>query len=70
VADTAQDTAQEEVGYSEGQIAVHWREEEYVEPPEESKEHANANDTAWGSCPRRSGTALARCHPPTRTVDG
>ena len=34
----------EEVEYSEDQIAVHWREEEYVPPPEEFKAQANAND--------------------------
>jgi acetyl-CoA synthetase len=31
---------------SEAQIAVHWREEEYVEPPEKFVEQANANDRA------------------------
>jgi acetyl-CoA synthetase len=31
---------------SEAQIAVHWREEEYVQPPEGFKEQANANDPA------------------------
>jgi acetyl-CoA synthetase len=31
---------------SESQIAVHWREEEYVQPPEGFKEKANANDPA------------------------
>ena len=34
----------EEVEYSENQIAVHWREEEYYQPPEEFKAQANAND--------------------------
>jgi acetyl-CoA synthetase len=36
--------ATEEVEYSEDKIAVHWREEEYVQPPEEFKAQANAND--------------------------
>jgi acetyl-CoA synthetase len=31
---------------SEAQIAVHWREEKYVEPPEKFVEQANANDPA------------------------
>jgi acetyl-CoA synthetase len=31
---------------SEAQIAVHWREEEYVQPPEGFKDQANANDPA------------------------
>jgi acetyl-CoA synthetase len=31
---------------SESQIAVHWREEEYVQPPEGFKDQANANDPA------------------------
>ncbi len=45
MADTTQDTAtEEEVEYSEDKIAVHWREEEYVEPPEQYTEQANAND--------------------------
>jgi acetyl-CoA synthetase len=43
MADTAQGPP-EEVEYSENQIAVHWREEEYVPPPEGFKEQANAND--------------------------
>jgi acetyl-CoA synthetase len=34
------------VELSESQIAVHWREEEYVQPPEGFKEQANANDLA------------------------
>ena len=34
------------VELSEAQIAVHWREEEYVQPPEGFKEQANANDPA------------------------
>jgi acetyl-CoA synthetase len=34
------------VGLSESQIAVHWREEEYVEPPQSFVEQANANDPA------------------------
>jgi acetyl-CoA synthetase len=36
--------ASEEVEYSENQIAVHWREEEYYQPPEEFKGQANAGD--------------------------
>jgi acetyl-CoA synthetase len=44
MADTAEGTGAEEVEYSENQIAVHWREEEYVLPPEEFKAQANAND--------------------------
>ncbi len=44
MADTAEPTSAEEVEYSENQIAVHWREEEYVAPPEEYKAQANAND--------------------------
>ncbi len=31
---------------TEAQIAVHWREEEYIEPPAEFVEQANANDPA------------------------
>jgi acetyl-CoA synthetase len=34
----------EEREYSETDIAVHWREEKYVDPPEEFKEQANANE--------------------------
>jgi len=44
MADTPEATTAEEVEYSENQIAVHWREEEYVAPPEEFKAQANAND--------------------------
>ncbi len=45
MADTAQGTGpEEEVDYSEDKIAVHWREEEYVAPPEEFKAQANAGD--------------------------
>ena len=44
MADTSQGTAAEEVEYSENQIAVHWREEKYVPPPEEFKAQANANE--------------------------
>ncbi len=43
MADTSEGTAAEEVEYSENQIAVHWREEKYVQPPEEFKAQANAN---------------------------
>jgi acetyl-CoA synthetase len=45
MADTTQ-ASSEEVEYSEDKIAVHWREEEYVEPPEQYKAQANANDNA------------------------
>jgi acetyl-CoA synthetase len=38
------ETAEDEV--SEAQIAVHWREEEYYEPPEAFAAQANANDPA------------------------
>jgi acetyl-CoA synthetase len=34
----------EETGVSESQIAVHWREEEYYDPPARIREVANAND--------------------------
>ena len=45
MAETAQGTGgEEEVEYSEDKIAVHWREEEYVQPPEEFKAQANAGD--------------------------
>jgi acetyl-CoA synthetase len=44
MADTAQGTPGEDVEYSENQIAVHWREEEYVRPPEGFEDRANAND--------------------------
>ncbi len=43
MADSTQ-AAEEEVEYSEDKIAVHWREEEYVSPPEAYKEQANAGD--------------------------
>ena len=43
MADTTQ-ASSEEVEYSEDKIAVHWREEEYVEPPERYRAQANAND--------------------------
>src|SRR5579884_3483935 len=43
MAETTQ-AATEGEEYSEDQIAVHWREEEYVQPPEEFRAHANAND--------------------------
>jgi acetyl-CoA synthetase len=45
MADTTESAA-EEVEYSENQIAVHWREEEYVEPPEQFTAQANASDPA------------------------
>src|SRR5437588_13121733 len=44
MAETTQSSATEEREYSETEIAVHWKEEEYVQPPEEFKEQANAND--------------------------
>src|SRR2546421_11358060 len=45
MADTTQAKPDEdEVEYSEDKIAVHWREEEYVEPPEKFKDQANAKD--------------------------
>jgi acetyl-CoA synthetase len=45
MADTTESAA-EEREYSETDIAVHWREEKYVEPPEEFKEQATAGDDA------------------------
>jgi acetyl-CoA synthetase len=36
----------EEMEVSESQIAVHWREEEYIEPPRSFVQQANANDPA------------------------
>src|SRR5437588_9868033 len=44
MADSTQTKPDEEVEYSEDKIAVHWREEEYVEPPEKFKDQANAKD--------------------------
>jgi acetyl-CoA synthetase len=45
MADTAQGTvAQEEKEYSESQIAVHWKEEEYYPPPQGMAKQANAGD--------------------------
>ena len=35
-----------ESGVSEAQIAVHWREEEYIPPPPKFVEQANAKDPA------------------------
>ena len=47
MADTAEGSVpQEEKEYSESQIAVHWKEEEYYPPPEEMTKQANANDKA------------------------
>ncbi|MBV8940245.1 MAG: acetate--CoA ligase [Solirubrobacterales bacterium] len=47
MAETAQGAAtQEEKEYSEAQIAVHWKEEEYYPPPEEMAKQANAGDKA------------------------
>src|SRR5437588_362706 len=43
MAETTQ-SAPEEEEYSENQIAVHWREEAYYQPPEQFKEQANAAD--------------------------
>ncbi len=43
-APTQDETAEDEV--SEAQIAVHWREEEYFEPPAAFAAQANANDPA------------------------
>src|SRR5947209_3999090 len=45
MADTTQ-AASEEVEYSEDKIAVHWREEEYVEPPAQYRDQAHANDNS------------------------
>jgi acetyl-CoA synthetase len=45
MAETTQSVPEEEE-YSENQIAVHWREEEYFQPPEQFKGQANANDEA------------------------
>src|SRR5437588_246626 len=44
MADSTQTKPDEEVEYSEDKIAVHWREEDYVEPPEKFKDQANAKD--------------------------
>ncbi len=44
MADTEQGSGAEDVEYSEDQIAVHWREEEYVEPPAEFRAQANAGE--------------------------
>jgi acetyl-CoA synthetase len=47
MAETAQGAVrQEEKEYSEAQIAVHWKEEEYYAPPEEMAKQANAGDKA------------------------
>ncbi len=46
MAEAAQGTGAEEREYSESQIAVHWREEEYYPPPEAMAKQANANDKA------------------------
>src|SRR5436309_11572155 len=43
MAETTQ-SGPEEVEYSENQIAVHWREEEYYQPPEDFRQQANAGD--------------------------
>src|SRR5437763_13291205 len=44
MAETTQSSATEEREYSETESAVHWKEEDYVQPPEEFKGQANAND--------------------------
>jgi acetyl-CoA synthetase len=45
MADTADGAVtQEEKEYSESQIAVHWKEEEYYPPPEDMAKQANAGD--------------------------
>jgi acetyl-CoA synthetase len=44
MADSTQKAAGDERDYSETEIAVHWREEEYVQPPEGFREQATAND--------------------------
>src|SRR5215218_3509078 len=44
MAETAKDRAGGEREYSETEIAVHWREEDYYPPPEGFKAQANAND--------------------------
>jgi acetyl-CoA synthetase len=47
MAETAQGAVtQEDKEYSESQIAVHWKEEEYYAPPEEMAKQANAGDKA------------------------
>jgi acetyl-CoA synthetase len=46
MADVASKNAAEEREYSETEIAVHWREEEYVPPPAGFQDQANANDEA------------------------
>ena len=49
MADTTKPPTQEEIAeaaVSEAQIAVHWREEEYYEPPDAFAAQANANDPA------------------------
>ena len=47
MAETAEGAVtQEEKEYSESQIAVHWKEEEYYAPPEEMAKQANAADKA------------------------
>jgi len=47
MADTAQGAAAEEREYSEAQIAVHWREEEYYAPPEGKARTAKAHHKDW-----------------------
>jgi len=44
MAETVKEAAGGEREYSETEIAVHWREEEYVQPPEGFKEQATAGD--------------------------
>src|ERR1019366_6609625 len=43
---TAASLGSSEAAVSEAQIAVHWREEEYFQPPAKFIAQANANDTA------------------------
>ena len=50
---------------SEAHIAVHWREEEYYQPPAQFVSQANANDPAiLGGSPRTSSPSVS---PNTRT---
>jgi hypothetical protein len=42
----------QETEVAESQIAVHWREEEYVQPPKSLRAQANANDRALEHHPR------------------
>ena len=52
---------QEEKEYSEAQIAVHWREEEYYPPPEEMQgRRTPATRRSWSASPRRLPGLLRR----------